>query len=145
MTAVALGWSPVFSSPLPYKARQGPTLHVMEEERARVAAAAVADAMESAGWTPQLLADAAMVDVTAVRDFISGRRWPRVKTRNSIERALEWPVGRIAQIAAGQARSRPRDPQTTLDLSRLSEPDRYEVLALYHRLLKASGTDTEAM
>lgn len=143
MTAVAVGWSPALFRPVPYKARQGPTLRTMEEERYRVAAAAVADAMESEGWTRQQLADAARVDVTAVRDFLSGRRWPRTKTRNSIERALEWPTGRIAQIAAGQARSRPRDDQSTLDLSRLPEADRFEVLALYHRLLRASGADSE--
>lgn len=127
---------------VPHKTPQAPTLTVMDEERARIAAAAVDEARENVGWTPQQLADAARVDVTAVRDFLNARRWPRTKTRNAIEAALEWPTGRIAQIAHGQARGRPRDDQSTLDLSLLPEADRYEVLALYHRLLKASEADT---
>lgn len=143
MTAIAEGLSHAHFGAVPYKALQGPTLQVMDEERARVAAAAVRDAMESVGWTPQQLADAARVDVTAVRDFLQGRRWPRTKTRNSIERALEWPTGRIAQIAHGQARSRPRDDQNTLDLSLLDVHERHEVLAVYYRLLRARGGDAE--
>lgn len=111
----------------------------MDEQRITASALAVTDAMEANGWTPQLLADAARVDVTAVRAFLTGRSYPRTKTRNKLERALEWPTGQIARIDNGQMPTRPEgESPLTLDLSLLAEPDRYEVLALYHRLLRAS-------
>lgn len=69
----------------------------------QAAAAAVEAAAGEKGWTIKDLATAAGIDPATVTDFLSARRWPRMNTRGSLEKALGWPAGTIAQVAAGGA------------------------------------------
>lgn len=73
------------------------------ERDLRAAAAAVEAAAGEKGWNVGNLAAAAEVDPATITDFLAARRWPRMATRGSIERALGWPAGSIARIAEGGA------------------------------------------
>lgn len=41
----------------------------------------------------------AAVDAGTVSDFLRGKRWPTTRTRARIEAALQWPPGRLEQLA----------------------------------------------
>jgi len=62
---------------------------------------AVEAEMGDRGWDIQRLSQEAGLDPGTVGDFLSGARWPRIPTRGSIERALGWQPGRLAEIADG--------------------------------------------
>lgn len=57
--------------------------------------------MDRQGLTVQGLAKMSGVAAVTIRDLCNGKRWPWTEKRNAIEFALEWPTGRIAQIAKG--------------------------------------------
>lgn len=67
--------------------------------------------MGERGLTQEALAESAGVDPTTVNAFLKGRNWPQVRTRAKLEIALGWPVGMLANIAAGQEppATRPKD------------------------------------
>lgn len=71
-----------------------------DQQRAR-AGQAVAMAMDQHGWSYNQLAAMSEVAAVTIRDLCSGKRWPWTAKRNSIEAALGWETGRIAQIAKG--------------------------------------------
>lgn len=72
----------------------------MERDQ-RAAAAAVEAAAGEKGWGIGELATQADVDPGTVGDFLGARRWPQLKTRGALERALGWPAGSISRIAEG--------------------------------------------
>ena len=74
--------------------------------------------MGERGLTQEALAEKAGVDPTTVNAFLKGRNWPQVRTRAKLEVALGWPVGMLAQIAAGQEPPVTR-PKDALELRRL--------------------------
>lgn len=73
------------------------------ERDLRAAAAAVEAAAGEKGWNAADLASVAQVDPATVGDFLGARRWPQMKTRGALEKALGWPAGSIARIADGGA------------------------------------------
>jgi transcriptional regulator with XRE-family HTH domain len=73
----------------------------MDEAQRRRAGAAVEREMEAQGLTLQDLSEMSGVALVTIRDLIRGRRWPWTSKRYAIELALEWPGGRIAEIAKG--------------------------------------------
>jgi transcriptional regulator with XRE-family HTH domain len=109
------------------------------------AARQVDDARQARGLSVRELARLAGVHYDTVRDLLNGETWPRDRSRQGIERALGWPPGRIAALAEGRAQQPEPEPEPapsppdTLDLSVLTLSERYEVLALYHRLLERRG------
>lgn len=121
-----------------------------EDDAGRAQArAAVQDALSALGWTYQDLADRAGVSVETVRNFIAGRRWPRMGKQWRIEDELGWERGRITAIVranehirnieavqAAEAQAAHTDPGLTLDLSELSKGDRHKLWALYYDLLE---------
>lgn len=111
------------------------------EGRAR-AGAAVEEARNTANLTRAELAKLAGVSVDTIRDLINGKRWPWPGSRRSIEKALEWEPGRLSAIARqdqegpGILGAGPGRSDMVIDLSDLSDADRYEVLAFYHRKIQ---------
>lgn len=71
------------------------------ERDLQAAADAVAGAAGWRGWGIGELATKADVDPGTIGDFLGARRWPQLKTRSAIEKALGWPAGTIARVAAG--------------------------------------------
>lgn len=57
--------------------------------------------MGQLGLTQLQLAERAQVDVTTVSTFFNGHHWPQARTRAKLEAALGWPVGTLADLAAG--------------------------------------------
>lgn len=101
----------------------------MERDQ-RAAAAAVEAAAGEKGWGIGELAAQADVDPGTVGDFLGGRRWPQIKTRGALERALGWPAGSIARIAHGDP------PPVVGPATQDAEPDRLPV---------GSGVDPELL
>jgi transcriptional regulator with XRE-family HTH domain len=58
--------------------------------------------MGELGLTQETLAKTAGVDPTTVNGFLNGRNWPQPRTRAKLEVALDWPVGMLARIDAGE-------------------------------------------
>jgi transcriptional regulator with XRE-family HTH domain len=80
--------------------------------------------MGELGMTAKTLANAAEVDPGTVSDLLAGKRWPQAKSRAKIERALEWPAGTLADIAAGgplPPQRRPSRPTTLQEARDLAE------------------------
>lgn len=74
----------------------------MEREAGRSAVrVAVQAEMGHRGWNIAQLRDATGIDNGTLGDFLSGQRWPQIKTQGAIERALGWPAGTIAGMLAG--------------------------------------------
>ncbi len=114
----------------------------MDTEQRRAAASAVAEAMDAEGWNAEQLAENADIGVQTVRDFLFGRRWPRMAKRHAIEDALGWETGTIAKIASQAAKrdasdeDMSRDPVVAaLDRSELSAGERYELVSHYLEIL----------
>lgn len=68
------------------------------QSRARLAVQA---AMAARGMNPGDLARKGNVDPGTVGDFLSGQRWPKLRTQGRIEDALGWPAGTIAAVVNG--------------------------------------------
>lgn len=62
------------------------------------ATARAAVRQKMAGRTIEQVADLANIDPQTFGDFLAGRRWPRLKTLNKIEDALELTRGTLAAI-----------------------------------------------
>ncbi len=108
----------------------------MDMEQRRTAAAAVRQAMDSAGLEAPQLAALADISVETVRDFLACRRWPRTSKRNAMEKQLGWEPGRIAAVARQASAAVERDPvQAALEQTELSTEERLEVLGLYLDIL----------
>lgn len=73
---------------------------VSEEARTAVRVAVQAE-LGHRGWNIAQLRDATGTDNGTLGDFLSGARWPRIKTLGAIEKALGWPAGTIASMLAG--------------------------------------------
>lgn len=74
----------------------------MASDEGRAAARrAVSGEMSRRGWNPGDLAREAGVDPGTVGDFLSGARWPKLRTFGRIEAALGWEPGSITAHADG--------------------------------------------
>ena len=67
--------------------------------RRELVARRFADRRDQLGLTQEKVAQRADVAVRTVANFESQGRWPNVRTRTRLERAVEWPPGEIARIA----------------------------------------------
>lgn len=74
---------------------------VDKREARRRVRVAVRAAMGTRGWNIQQLIDASGLDRSTLADFLDGKRWPQSRTLGALERALEWPVGAIAEMLEG--------------------------------------------
>lgn len=114
-------------------------------ERNKLAAAAAVEAAAGMkGWNASDLAEVAKVDPGTASDFLSGKRWPRITTRASIEKALEWPAGSIKTIAEGGAvpgvSSSAHDDEgkrLAEQLARLTPQDQDAIRAVVRQLVEA--------
>jgi transcriptional regulator with XRE-family HTH domain len=59
--------------------------------------------MHLKGWGQADLAREAKVDPATVSDFLSGARWPQLRTQGKLETALGLPLGEIASLGADAA------------------------------------------
>lgn len=73
-----------------------------DDDRSRVRAAVTAE-MAHRGWNIADLASGAKVDPGTISDFLSGERWPQIRTLGRVERALAWPAGAVARMLNGGA------------------------------------------
>lgn len=134
-------------------ALDGDTLVTLEGKSAARRAAQAEMAMR--GWNYVDLRQAAGIDAGTVADFLSGDRWPKLRTQGRIEAAFDWPPGTLTAIADGQpAPSRPNDPHSGLSpaeqgimkLRNISEVERQVLLALLRGLRSSgSGSSDEAV
>lgn len=83
--------------------------------------------MGQLGLTQLQLAERARLDPTTISTFFNGHHWPQARTRAKLEAALEWPVGTLADIAAGG--KPPGDPKPTD-----ADPVEAQILAIPHLL-----------
>jgi transcriptional regulator with XRE-family HTH domain len=108
----------------------------------RRAARAVAARRGELGLTQQELAGAAGVDSKTIYNLESRGRWPIARTRASIEKALDWPVGEMERIADSEPDPLldPQDEHEEAILSspRLTRDDKRQMIASYRRA-RASG------
>jgi transcriptional regulator with XRE-family HTH domain len=108
----------------------------------RRAARAVAARRGELGLTQQELAGAAGVDSKTIYNLESRGRWPIARTRASIEKALDWPVGEMERIAETEADPllEPQDDheQFILSMDDLPRERKREMIASYRRA-RASG------
>lgn len=70
---------------------------------------AVRARLRELGWTQAKLQDEAPAAEATIRDFLTGKRWPRDQTLDRIDGALGWPLGSIAGIAEGAPIPRTED------------------------------------
>lgn len=83
------------------------------EDRTRAARAAAARRGEL-GLTQKKLASIAGVDVKTIGDLERFKRWPTAASRARIEAGLQWPVGRLAEIASEEP-EQPHPPRAPAD------------------------------
>lgn len=116
----------------------------MDTEQRHAAADAVREAMDVQGWNAEQLAENADIGVGTVRDFLFGRRWPRMAKRHAMEDALGWEPGTIAKIAHQARRAisdddedRADDPVVVaLERSKLTSDERWELISHYLQILR---------
>ncbi|WP_233151361.1 helix-turn-helix domain-containing protein [Mycobacterium lehmannii] len=65
------------------------------------AGAAVAARRRELGISQRELARQGIITAPALIHFEKGRSWPRERTRDTLEKVLQWPAGTIARIRAG--------------------------------------------
>lgn len=100
--------------------------------------------MDVQGWNAEQLAENADIGVGTVRDFLFGRRWPRMAKRHAMEDALGWEPGTIAKIAHQARRAisdddedRADDPVVVaLERSKLTSDERWELISHYLQILR---------
>lgn len=90
---------------------------------------AVQAAMASRGMNPGDLARRASVDAGTVGDFLSGQRWPKLRTQGRIEDALGWDAGTIAAIVNG---AEPPSPKTEPTVYRQRVDGEMEILFAHY-------------
>lgn len=74
----------------------------MDRDTARTAVRiAIQAELSHRGWNITQLRDETGIDNGTLGDFLSGQRWPQLRTLGRIEKAVEWPPGTIATMLAG--------------------------------------------
>jgi transcriptional regulator with XRE-family HTH domain len=58
--------------------------------------------MSREGWNPGDLARRAGIDPGTAGDFLSGARWPKIRTLGKIEKALGVQAGKLTALAEGE-------------------------------------------
>lgn len=62
--------------------------------------------MSQRQMSAEALGNTAGISPNTVRTFLAGESWPVVATLGKIEAALDWPAGRIEDLALGYATTR---------------------------------------
>ena len=73
------------------------------------------------GLTQEAVAYRASLAARTVRNFESQGVWPNAKTRAGLERAVDWPAGELARLAAGPPRD--VDPELIDRILKLSRAE----------------------
>lgn len=90
----------------------------MSRDDARIA---VRKRLVDMGLNQRQLAQSAGLTEDTVSDFVSGKRWPRPETMAAIENALDWPLGKIEELAFGPATVGPTGERPLMSISKAAQ------------------------
>lgn len=88
----------------------------------RAAVDAVSRAIAAKGLSREGFAQAAGISPNTLRTFLNGQRWPNMATLGKVEAMLQWPAGRVEDIALGHETGGPQPTDAEVSPENPSDP-----------------------